>query len=54
MAEKKCAHPACTCEAEAGSRYCSNSCELSTSSIECECGHAGCEGAAGVEGEELA
>jgi hypothetical protein len=46
MADKteKCAHPACRCIAEPGSKYCSTSCEemASTTVTHCPCGHAGC------------
>lgn len=41
---KKCAHPACNCPAQNGSRYCSQYCKDagSTMEISCNCGHAGC------------
>ena len=45
MAEnKKCAHPACNCQARKDSRYCSQDGEDATGTleIECGCGHAGC------------
>jgi hypothetical protein len=45
MAEnRKCAHPACNCEATQGSKYCSQYCEdaKGMEEIECGCGHAGC------------
>jgi hypothetical protein len=42
--KKKCAHPACACEVNADSRYCSQYCKDagSTTEISCNCGHAGC------------
>ena len=44
---KKCAHPPCSCEARADSKYCSVQCEAmeTTPDVVCECGHAGCAGA---------
>jgi len=45
MAQTKCAHPGCTCEAVGGSEYCSAACEASQSTGMCDCGHAGCAGA---------
>lgn len=43
---KKCAHPPCSCEARAGSKYCSAECEMmeDTPDLMCECGHPGCNG----------
>jgi hypothetical protein len=48
MAEsKKCAHVACQCLAAPGSNYCSTFCEDSKdlTTLVCDCGHTGCEGA---------
>jgi hypothetical protein len=47
----KCDHPACNCQAQAGSRYCSTNCEESMkhgqgSRTECGCDHAECRMAA--------
>jgi metallothionein len=45
MAEtKKCAHPACKCEALKDSKYCSQYCSDASSTVElsCNCGHSGC------------
>jgi hypothetical protein len=41
----KCAHPACSCQAPEGSKYCGAYCEGSAErpSVVCECGHPGCE-----------
>jgi hypothetical protein len=41
---KKCAHPACSCVAREGSKYCSQYCQDSggTMEISCGCGHKGC------------
>jgi hypothetical protein len=50
-AQNKCAHPACRCPAEPGSKYCSTYCHDSGSKMEiaCNCGHAACaEPAAGA------
>jgi hypothetical protein len=43
---KKCKHPPCTCEAEAGSDYCSVECEAmeDTPDIACHCLHANYQG----------
>src|SRR3954452_19028281 len=43
---KKCAHPACSCQAREGSNYCSTYCEGAgkTPEITCQCGHPGCSG----------
>ncbi len=43
---KKCAHPACTCMAAEGSRYCSEVCSDEKNMVElaCQCHHPGCEG----------
>jgi len=40
----KCAHPACNCLVEDGSKYCSQYCKdaRGTMEIACNCGHAGC------------
>jgi hypothetical protein len=42
---KKCAHPNCSCAAEAG-KYCSVQCETMEKmpDIECKCGHTVCKG----------
>ena len=42
---KKCAHPACLCNAAADSSYCSQYCDdaKDTLEISCNCGHPGCE-----------
>ena len=41
---KKCAHPACNCEVDADTKYCSTYCHDagSTTEISCGCAHAGC------------
>jgi len=41
---KKCAHPACDCLAEEGSKYCSQYCKDAgdTMELSCNCGHQGC------------
>ena len=41
---KKCAHPACTCQVNAETKYCSQYCKDAgnTTEIACNCGHAGC------------
>jgi hypothetical protein len=41
---KKCAHPACDCLAEEGSKYCSQYCKDAggTMELSCNCGHEGC------------
>jgi len=43
-ANKKCAHPSCTCQAAKDSKYCSTYCEgqAETPDLVCSCGHAGC------------
>lgn len=48
---KKCAHPVCTCVAEAGRKYCSPQCEKAskTSMLTCSCGHAVCTAKAPAE-----
>jgi hypothetical protein len=41
----KCRHDACSCEAEAGSQFCSNECESNErdeGATDCHCGHADC------------
>jgi hypothetical protein len=45
---KKCAHPACSCPVSDGGKYCSTKCESAkkVTELTCQCGHAGCEGAA--------
>ena len=42
---KKCAHPACSCLAADGKKYCSETCESSKDITEltCQCRHAGCQ-----------
>ncbi len=44
--EKKCENPACSCVADAGSKYCSAHCEGTAGDTEvvCECGHPNCRG----------
>ncbi len=41
---KKCAHPACSCPAPHGEKYCSAYCNdaAGTTEIACNCGHPGC------------
>jgi metallothionein len=45
--KKKCAHPACECQASEGSDHCSNYCKAAASKDEkgdsCVCGHAACD-----------
>jgi hypothetical protein len=44
----RCAHAPCTCHAQAGEQYCSESCRTAAESTttaadtDCSCGHAGC------------
>jgi hypothetical protein len=47
---KKCAHPACDCEVEPGTKYCSAYCRDAgdTTEISCNCGHARCTEREGV------
>jgi len=42
--QNKCAHPACSCAPEKGSKYCGSYCEGARDKIElsCNCGHAAC------------
>jgi hypothetical protein len=42
---KKCAHDACSCMAQPGSKYCSNFCEGSKglTTLKCDCGHDACK-----------
>jgi hypothetical protein len=42
--QKKCAHPACSCMAPEGEKYCSTACHDAGGMLElaCNCGHAGC------------
>lgn len=50
-AHNKCAHPACSCPAESGSKYCGTYCHDAGNKMEtaCNCGHAACaEPAAGA------
>ncbi len=44
--DRKCANPACSCEATDKSKYCSAHCEGTADTLEvvCECGHPGCKG----------
>ncbi len=43
MGEKKCAHPACPCSAEAGQAFCSDECRsIRTEGHACPCTHPGC------------
>jgi len=42
MAEKKCAHPRCTCVAEAGKEFCSDECRSARTGDGCGCNHPGC------------
>ena len=54
MAEtKKCAHPACNCNAPADSKYCSQYCHdaRGTTELTCNCGHAGCAEQTASEGK---
>ncbi len=41
---RKCAHPACNCQVDEDSKYCSQYCEDAggTMEISCNCGHQGC------------
>jgi hypothetical protein len=41
---RKCAHPACDCTVEKGTKYCSQYCKDAggTMELSCGCGHAGC------------
>jgi hypothetical protein len=43
---KKCAHPACSCIAPEGKKYCSEVCEDAKSMTEltCQCEHPACTG----------
>jgi hypothetical protein len=44
--DKKCAHPACTCQAAEGSKFCSTYCEDAGDDeveISCDCGHEVCD-----------
>ena len=45
-ANKKCAHPSCSCMTSDGSKYCSTECQAmqKTPDVSCSCGHAGCKG----------
>nr|HEV7952943.1 hypothetical protein [Candidatus Acidoferrales bacterium] len=45
---KKCAHPNCSCKADADSKYCSAACAAveDMPDIDCRCGHPGCAGKA--------
>jgi len=47
---RKCAHPACDCEVDKNTRYCSQYCEDAgdTTEISCNCGHARCTQREGV------
>lgn len=47
MTTKSCAHPGCTCQAEPGKEFCSDSCRNApVTGGKCPCGHAGCGGKA--------
>jgi len=45
---KKCSHSACSCTVADGEKYCSAACEAAkdVTELACQCGHAGCNGAA--------
>jgi hypothetical protein len=44
MAEKKCAHPLCTCVAEPGKEFCSDECRSARrEGSACACTHPGCQ-----------
>jgi hypothetical protein len=45
---KKCAHPNCSCKADADSKYCSAACAAveDMPDIDCRCGHPACTGKA--------
>src|SRR5580704_9270479 len=45
---KKCAHSSCSCTVPDGEKYCSAACEgaKNVTELSCQCGHAGCRGAA--------
>ena len=44
MAEKQCAHPPCTCVAEAGKEFCSDAWRTAhTEGTACGCNHPGCQ-----------
>jgi len=47
---KKCAHPACDCEVDQHTKYCSAYCKDAgdTTEIACNCGHARCTQREGV------
>ena len=42
MAEKSCANPRCTCQAEPGKEFCSSNCREEKSSVPYSCVHKGC------------
>lgn len=42
MAEKSCANPRCTCQAEPGKEFCSPNCREAKTGAACSCGHKGC------------
>ena len=42
MAEKSCANPRCTCQAEPGKEFCSSNCREEQSGVPCSCAHKGC------------
>jgi hypothetical protein len=50
--KKKCAHPACDCLVEKGSKYCSQYCKdaAGTMEISCNCRHAECGTRTGAVG----
>ena len=43
IAAKSCAHPSCSCRAEAGKEFCSDACRNAKAPTgHCVCGHPGC------------
>ena len=41
--QKECAHPNCSCPAQAGQEYCSPKCAAAADDeMSCDCGHSGC------------
>ena len=47
--KNKCAHPACNCSEQKGSKYCSQYCHDARETVElaCNCGHPGCKSGKG-------
>lgn len=43
---QKCAHPACSCQGQAESKYCGTKCEMAkdVTELACQCSHPGCKG----------